>query len=253
MNIGIVLVATNGYFPLGIRFIKKFLKFYKGSAQITFYFFSNICTAEYVPDEVDVEYFFLSNESWVNATNSKFKSILKTRHRNKSDYIFYFDADTNITKNFTEEWFIGDMVGGQHFGDMDWMKETKAFDRNPLSKAYVPLNTPLFQMYFYGAFFGGKFNNVMDFCETLKMYQEEDRKIPYEPSVNDESYINREFHYNPPSKIVYTNDFKFSISDKGGMESLRNPSKDISNMLEDMKKMRHQDFNIVDGKIQKIV
>jgi len=251
MNIGIVLVATNGYFPLGIRFIKKFLKFYKGNANITFYFFSNIEVKEYLPESVDVEYFFLSNNSWVDATNSKFKSILETKSRNKSDYLFYFDADTNIYKNFTEEWFIGDMVGGQHFGDLDWMKETKEFDRNPMSKAYVPLNTPLFQMYFYGAFFGGKFENMIQFCNTLRRYQEEDKKISYEPRVNDESYINREFHYNPPSKVVYSKDFIFGISDKGGMELLRNPSKNITYMLEEMKKMKYQDFEIVDGKIQK--
>ena len=38
-KIGIVIIATNSYFVLGIRFIKKFMHHYKGSQKITFYFF----------------------------------------------------------------------------------------------------------------------------------------------------------------------------------------------------------------------
>lgn len=30
MKIGITIIATNAYFPLGIRFIKKFKHYYKG-------------------------------------------------------------------------------------------------------------------------------------------------------------------------------------------------------------------------------
>ena len=31
------------------------------------------------------------------------------------EYLYYFDADTSINKDFTEEWFIGDLVGGEHY------------------------------------------------------------------------------------------------------------------------------------------
>ena len=222
-NIGIVVLATNAYFVLGIRFMKRFMLNYKGDCNITFYFFSDTDPKEYLPENFNFKFFPTFNSSWVDGTNLKFTSILKLIDC-ESDYLFYFDADTNVDQPFTEEWFLGDMVGGQHYGDQDWMRldrDGKAFDRNPISKAYVPLDTPLPQMYHYGAFFGGTRDNMVNFCTTMRYYQLEDKKIPYEPGVNDESYINREFHYNPPSKVVMCTDFKFAISDKGGIGETR--------------------------------
>jgi len=220
-NIGIVILATNAYFVLGIRFIKRFMYYYKGEYNITFYFFSDNNPENYLPNNIDVEYFFASNDNWIDGTNLKFVSILSIENKLKSDYLFYFDADTNVNNNFTEDWFLGDTVGGQHYADQDWMKEKKGFDRNPISKAYVPENTILPQMYYYGAFFGGTSENMIEFCKTMRYYQLEDKKIPYEPGVNDESYINREFHFNPPTKVVLCINFSFAISDKGGIGETR--------------------------------
>jgi hypothetical protein len=251
MKIGIILLATNGYFPLGIRFVKKFMHFYEGSSEIIFYFFSDKNPKEYVSENINVEHYYLSNPTWVDGTNSKFKSIIAAGEKSTCDYIFYFDADTNITQKFDENWFIGELVGGQHYADQSWMKEKKQYDRNPKSKAYVPENTTLFQMYFYGAFIGGTREKMVNLCETLKSYQEEDKKIPYEPVVNDESYINKEFHFNPPTRIVYNADFKFGISDKGGIEHTRDVNIDISSMLEDIKKYKNEVFDILNGKIVK--
>jgi hypothetical protein len=107
-------------------------------------------------------------------------------------------------------------------------------------------------MYFYGAFFGGTREKMVNLCKTLKAYQEEDKKIPYEPVVNDESYINKEFHFNPPSKIVYTQNFKFGISDKGGMIDTRNPNKNIQPMLDKMLGLRYDIFEIRGEDIIKI-
>jgi hypothetical protein len=222
-NIGIVILATNAYFVLGVRFIKRFMQFYKGNNNITFYFFSDTDPKEYIPDNIDVEYFYTTNNSWVDGTNLKFSSILSINDRIKSDYLIYFDADTNVNNNFTEEWFLGDSVAGQHYADQieGWMKEIKNFDRNPLSKAYVPEDTLLPQMYYYGAFWGGNIDWVNNFCRTMLEWQIEDKKIHYEPSVNDESYSNKYFHYNPPSKVVLSKDFAFAISDKGGIGETR--------------------------------
>lgn len=251
MKIGIILLATNGYFPLGVRFVKKFMHFYEGSSEIIFYFFSDKNPKEYVSENINVEHYYLSNPNWVDGTNSKFKSIMAAGEKSACDYIFYFDADTNINQKFTEEWFLGDMVGGQHYADQGWMKEKKDFDRNPKSKAYIPEDTPLFQMYFYGAFFGGSRDKIINFCKLMREYQEEDKKISYEPRFNDESYINKEFHYNPPSKIVYTQNFKFGISDKGGMKDMRNPNKNIQSMLSQMLELKNDIFEIREDSIVK--
>lgn len=250
-SIGIVILATNAYFILGLRFIKKYLHHYKGNSRTTFYFFSDQDPNPFLPQSADVEYFFVQNNNWVDGTNLKFKSILRIKESGKlrSNYLYYFDADTNITRDFTEDWFLGDMVGGQHYGDQGWMKEVKGFDRNPKSKAYVPFDTVLPQMYFYGAFFGGRSDLMMSFCETLKSYQDADRLIPYEPGCNDESYINREFHFNPPTKVVLCPDFAFGISDKGGMGDTRNMKMDISGKLREIESKIDEVFDIKNNQI----
>ena len=40
-KVGIVILATNAYFVLGVNFMRKFSHHYKGDAKITFYFFSD--------------------------------------------------------------------------------------------------------------------------------------------------------------------------------------------------------------------
>ena len=106
------------------------------------------------------------------------------------------------------------------------MANGSGFDRNPKSKAYVNPDSELPKSYYYGAFFGGKKDIVIDFCKTLRDWQLVDKKIPYEPPVNDESYINAYFHYNPPVMISGEN-FPFLVSDKGGIGETRNTNLNI--------------------------
>lgn len=248
MKIGIVVLCTNAYFVLGIRFIKRFMYHYKGDKDIVFYIFTDKDPKDYLPDDINYRYHHTTNKSWVDGTNLKFTSILKLENC-EADYLFYFDADTSVDRDFTEEWFLGDMVGGQHYGDQSWMKNKKGFDRNPKSKAYVPHDTKLPQMYFYGAFFGGAKDRMIEFCKLMRSYQIADKEWGYEPGVNDESYINREFHFNPPTKIVKTNEFKFLISDKGGVGQTRDMKLDLSKLLKRAKELKNETFDIQHGQI----
>lgn len=249
MKIGIVLVATNSYFILGLRFIRRFLHHYKGNAEIKFYLFSDVDQKDYI--DSNTVFIKTSHGSWVDATNSKFLNVLNLNSLGllDVDYLYYFDADTNILKDFDESWFLGDLVGGEHYGNRGSMKDYKNFDRNPKSKAYVPKDTPLPQMYYYGAFFGGKTEKVIEFCTVLHNNQLEDKKINYEPGVNDESYINQYFHYNPPSKVVASENFQFEISDKGGMGETRNVQLDIEAKKASLKENKNRLFDIRKGEI----
>jgi hypothetical protein len=246
-NIGIVILATNAYFVLGIRFIKKFIHHYKGNSHITFYFFSDTDPKSYVSDNIDIEFFKVYHSNWVEGTNDKFKNIISLSEC-KSDYLYYFDADTNISRDFTEDWFLGDLVGGEHYGNRTWLKDGAGFDRNPQSKAYVPLDSQLPYTYHYGAFFGGKKERVLNFCSTLREWQIEDKKIPYEPGCNDESYINTYFHFNPPYTVPCEK-FMFDISDKGGIGETRNPNLEIEKYKTEMLTNKDSVFDIRGGNI----
>ena len=246
-NIGIVILATNAYFVLGIRFIKKFIHHYEGNENITFYFFSDTDPKPYLPDNIDVEYQHEQHDNWVDGTNSKFKDIIVLENSD-SDYLYYFDADTNISRDFTEEWFLGDLVGGEHYGNRSFLSNGKGFDRYPPSKAYVPEDSQLPYTYHYGAFFGGKKDRVIEFCKTLREWQLEDKKIPYEPGVNDESYINTYFHFNPPYTVPCEN-FMFDISDKGGLGETRDTSLNIDHHKKTLLENKDTLFNIQNNTI----
>lgn len=245
-KIGIAILATNSYFVLGIRFIKRFNHFYKGSYNIKYYFFSDEDPKDYLPEDIDVHYSYDKHDNWQDGTNSKFKNIVSIEKQLKNDceYIYYFDADTNINHDFTEEWFLGDLVGGEHYGNRSWLANGAGFDRNPISKAYVPEDSKLPYTYYYGAFFGGKTDLVLDFCNTLIEYQTEDKKIGYEPGVNDESYINKYFHFNPPTKTVLGENFKFLVSDKGGIGETRYTTLNVDNIKKELADLKNQLFNI---------
>jgi hypothetical protein len=249
MEIGVVVLATNAYFVLGVRFIKKFMHHYRGDAKIKFYFFSDENPADYLPESIDVDYHPTFHQSWVEATNDKFRSIISLAEC-ESDYLYYFDADTGVSKNFDEAWFLGELVGGEHYGNRGWLANGAGFDRNPVSKAYVPADTNLPCTYHYGAFFGGKKDLVIDFCRTLRDWQLEDKKIPYEPGVNDESYINAYFHYNPPM-TVRCEEFAFDISHKGGIGETRDTRLDVAHIKMEMAINRNTVYDIADGRLVK--
>ena len=246
-NIGIVILATNAYFVLGVRFIKKFMHHYKGDSKITFYFFSNEDPKPYLKNNINIEYHHVVHNNWVDGTNDKFKSIISLENSD-ADYLYYFDADTNVSKDFTEEWFLGDLVGGEHYGNRSWLKNGAGYDKYPKSKAYVNPDSTLPKIYYYGAFFGGKKDKVINFCKTLREWQLEDKKIPYEPGVNDESYINAYFHYNPPI-MVPTEKFVFNVSDKGGIGETRNTRLDINHLMIQMLCNKEEVYDIANGKL----
>jgi hypothetical protein len=219
-TISIVIICTNNYSILGLRLINNFMKHYTGNKKIIFNIFTDVDLLDYLPAYntnkylIDVNHF--KNDNWCDGTNSKFINILSLQAY--GEYIYYVDADTNIDRDFDETWFLGDIVGGEHFNNRQ--SDQKNYDRNPQSKAYIPIDTQHDQTYYYGAFFGGLASNVMEMCKTLYSNQISDKLIGYEPAVNDESYINNYFHYNKPS-IVMDEDFCFLISDKGGIDDIR--------------------------------
>lgn len=218
-KIGIVIVATNAYFPLGLRLIKQWLHYADDAQRYVFYFFSDTDIHPYMPDKNhhQVVWVETSHKSWQDATNSKFNNILSIKQQLMRDceYVFYFDADTSISQRFNSGWFLlGDLVGGEHF--INNYPQEKPYDRNPESAAYIPTETPFNQTYYYGAFFGGHVLNVLALCNTMTAWQQKNKLIDFEPVWNDESYLNKYFHYLKP-QVVPTDKFMFNISDKNGI------------------------------------
>lgn len=251
-RVGIVILATNVYFVLGVRFMKRFIHFYQGDCEIVFYFFSDEDPTPYIPENIKVRYYNQSHSDWREGTNSKFKNIVNIQYdlRKEVDYVYYFDADTNVDKPFNENWFLGEYVSGEHYGNRSWLANGEGFQRTPLGHDYVSIQSPLPYTYRYGAFFGGKTEVVIDMCETLVKWQIIDTNVGYEPPNNDEGYLNAYFHNNLPSLTVPCDKFEFLISDKGGLEEVvRHPETDIAQMKKELLEHKDQLFNLAHKKL----
>jgi len=228
--------------------VKSFMKYYTGTSNICFYLFTDTDPCPYAPN-INIKYFHNSHTNWRDGTNSKFTNMISLENEDV-DHLYYFDADTSISSPFSEAWFLGDLVGGEHYGNSFHMvTEGRPYDRNPESAAYIPIDTQLPQMYYYGAFFGGKKQAVVDLCKVLHSYQQQDSKIPYEPIFNDESYLNKHFHYNPPGMVVPTAKFGFNVSCKGGLGDTRNMLLNIDTYKADIIARPTEPFVIVNQKI----
>ena len=247
----IAIVATNIYFMLGLRFIRQFWTNCE-EKNIKFHFFSDIDPTPYLKEGMQCQYWPENHRSWQDATNSKFKNMLKIE-LNPKDSLFYFDADTSVSIKFTTKWFlIGDLVGGEHFANRSDLAGNCGYDRNPKSKAYVPEDSKLEPIYYYGAFFGGKRAYVTEFLNTLVEWQIYDKTVlNYEPAVNDESYINKYFHYSPPA-IVKCEDFKFNISCKGGIENYRSVNHTDEATLQKLTELKDKNWTILKGVIKEV-
>ena len=247
----IAVVATNIYFLLGLRFIRQF---WTNCAEknIKFHFFSDIDPTPYLKDGMQCQYWPENHKTWQDATNSKFKNMLKIELGPK-DSLFYFDADTSVTAKFTTDWFLrGDLVGGEHYGNRNFLAGNTGYDRNKRSKAYIPEDSEHEAIYYYGAFFGGTKQKVTEFLKTLVEWQTYDTEVlGYEPVVNDESYINKYFHYTPP-KMVKCEEFMFNISDKAGIKDSRVVVRVDDTILQRLVELKDKNWHISGGTVREI-
>ena len=85
----------------------------------------------------------------------------------------------------------------------------------------------------------------------MREWQIEDKKIPYEPGCNDESYINTYFHFNPPHTVLGEK-FAFEISHKGGIGETRDPTLDVEDLKKEMLENKDEVFDISHGKLNKL-
>lgn len=214
MRVALPIIATNAYFVLGLRFINRFTQLYKGAHTFVFYFFSDKNPSSLVPDVVEVKWVPTKHDSWVDASNSKFTSVLSIP--DEYDYLYYFDVDTNINSIFSD-WFIGDLVGGEHFAYVNKPYAELPFEKKGVGRCNVLYEENKEYTYYYGAFFGGTYYNMRRMCASCKSLQDLDHLDGYEAGVNDESYINHYFHNIRDVKTVKRKDFPFVISCKGGL------------------------------------
>ena len=253
-KIGFLIIATNNYFALGIRLVKKIQKHFIGDLPFEFYFFSDMDPNEYLPENFPLIYYSTSHKNWLEGTNSKYNNIKIAIEKNFFDknekgYLIYLDADTDIKKDLHQKTLLKNLIACRHYADQHAMKKVKNYDRNPNSKAFIPENTKRPQMYYHACVMGGEIQQFYSSVLEMEKWQKHDQDMGYEAIWNDESYWNKFLHYTEVDPILnYTN--IFVISDGGGIiKRETEKTQEYFNLLKKIKEVRNYVFEIEKGRI----
>jgi hypothetical protein len=209
-SIGIIILATNKYFALGLRLMHRIKHFYKGSSNIYFHFFSDKDPHEYIGLK-NIVYHKVPSASWYETVLFKFNVIKEVAENENYDYFVYVDADSNLYNDFKDEDFVSKSFILKHF--LTGVKNH--YEQNELSSAYInPSEYPEF--YYHSCYFGGSKKNILELTKTSIDLSEQDAKKGITAYAEDESYINKYFSINPPEKIFDFENSSFPfIGDKG--------------------------------------
>lgn len=199
MKIGLLNIATNRYLEFANNLYNSARDFFlsKTSHEITFFLFTNR------PDDIkreDVIVVPQEHYPWPGMTLRRYEIFCKnSKILSEMDYLYYCDIDM-LFEGFVGDEIIGDLVATRHPGYWNSPPHTLPYDRNPISKAYVPHTEGY--MYYAGGFNGGTSENFIKMSETIYKNIEEDQKKGYIAEWHDESHMNRYFIDNPPSIVL---------------------------------------------------
>lgn len=206
-NLAIVLVATNYYFSLGIRFINRWSYLYEGNLNVTFHFYSESDPSEYLDKNLsNVIFHKMTTKSWPEADVSRIYEIIKLKNYNY-DHIYIFDADTNIKNKFNDYLFKNNITAYQH-----WCCEL--FEKDSTTASYFEYSDK--DIWYQTCLLGGNANSMIEMCESTLPWIDVDKQNNYTPHWIAEAYFNKYLHFNPPQYTILRNKkHPFIMSDKG--------------------------------------
>jgi hypothetical protein len=169
------------------------------------------------------EYFIITDSPFNNSTKENVNVVYKERNgwpldcilrpqysyeleeaTRHLDYIYFFNANTSIYSQVGEEILPDEsgLVGVEHpcFGHRNNLIFT--YDRNPLSKAYIPEGEGA--IYYQACFWGGTTKAFMELSKTITEWANEDLANKVEPVWLDESYLNKYFLMHTPKTLPST-------------------------------------------------
>jgi hypothetical protein len=128
--------------------------------------------------------------------------------------VMYLDTTKSGGNQFNANIFIYDqineeilpdksgLVGVEHIHYSHRNSLSFTYDRNPLSKAYIPLGEG--SIYYQACLWGGTQKAFIELSQTIQEWTNEDLNNNIEPIWLDESYLNKYFLINPPKTLPST-------------------------------------------------
>jgi histo-blood group ABO system transferase len=196
MKICILTIATNRY----LRFIEPLYhsleKYFLPGHELHFLLFTN----HKAPDLGNIRVHRIDHEDWPMPTLKRYHYFLREAdYLAEHDYCFYLDADMRMCAPVNEE-VLGQLVGVQHPAFYSRHPADFSYERNPSSRAYVPLGDG--ERYYAGGFHGGCASSFLDLSRVLSSEIQNDLDRGIIATWHDESHLNRYFIDHPPETIL---------------------------------------------------
>lgn len=220
-SLAIVVIATNKYFPLAIRFINNWSHFYYGDDNYKIILFSDKDPYEYIPTAMTERVDYVHTTHTKIAMDMFSKKFLSLRYALDQGYdnVFYFDADTSIKKHFSRKDFVSTFSIVRHAAnDYETNINDLPFDRTANSMACLDPSTIVGPVtYYHACVFGGDREHISNLIFVCMSWVFDDKLRAVTPRWHDESYINKYINsvVNRVSIQIPWNSEIFNISDKG--------------------------------------
>lgn len=177
------------------------------------------CEERFLPT-YNKEYFIITDSEFNNSSKENVNVVYKQRNgwpldcllrpqysyelEDKAkhlDYIYFFNANMSIYTEIGEEILPDEsgLVGVEHACYMHRDNKMFTYDRNPLTKAYIPEGEG--QIYYQACLWGGTVDAFMKLSKTIQDWTNEDLNNKVEPVWLDESYLNKYFLLYPPKLL----------------------------------------------------
>ncbi|XP_018417571.1 PREDICTED: histo-blood group ABO system transferase-like [Nanorana parkeri] len=217
VRIGLTVFAIKKYTGFVQTFIESAEKFFMVGHKVTYYIFTDQAS--------DIPAFTLrdgrklailevpSYQRWQDVSMRRMEMIgdqSRLRFIHEVDYLVCVDVDMRFSDEVGVE-ILSDVFGTLHPGFYSASREQFTYERRAQSTAYIPKDEGDF--YYAGGYFGGTVEEVYrltNFCHNA-MVADIEKQI--EAIWHDESYLNKYFLYQKPTKILspeylWDNDFE---------------------------------------------
>jgi hypothetical protein len=150
----------------------------------------------------DVKVFLQERKGWPEDCLLRSRYIIDIASETETcDYLYFFGANLVVMQEIDED-VLPDESGlavVEHAWNVHRDNKRYAYDRNPKSKAYIPMGEG--KIYYQAIFWGGSRIKFLEMSETIAENTDEDIRNKVEAVWLDESHLNKYLYDNPPKTL----------------------------------------------------
>ena len=194
MKIAILYICTGKYEIFWKDFYLSCEKNFIPGAEKEYFVFTDAETLDFENKNKNIHKIFQTNLGWPNNTLMRFDMFKKIKKDLMTrDYMFFFNSNLIFQEEITSTEFLPqdgeNLVACIHPGFFDKKRKKFTYEKNPLSKAYIPEDKGRF--YFAGGINGGRTTAFLEAMDVMDANIKEDTKNNVIAVWHDESHWNR--------------------------------------------------------------